>query len=69
MMISRRNRRPNVAGTEEDQQKLARASELLRDVFGRHRSEDLRMLSLFSAAIQDIWIGERYLGTISERAA
>ncbi len=54
---------------EEDRQKLARATELLMDVIESHRGEDLRMLSVFNAAIQDIRIGERYLGAANERPA
>lgn len=55
--------------SEKDQQQLARAAELLMDVIERHRGEDLRMLSVLSAAIQDIRIGERYLSATNERTA
>lgn len=55
--------------SEKDQQQLARATELLMDVIGGHRGEDLRMLSVLSAAIQDIRIGERYLKATNERTA
>lgn len=54
--------------SEEDHQKLAHATELLMDVIERHRGEDLRMLSIFNSAIQEIRIGERYLGAASTRA-
>lgn len=48
--------------SDEDREQLARATELLLSVIERHRSEDLRALSVFNAAIQDIRIGARYLG-------
>lgn len=48
--------------SDEDREQLARATELLLGVIERHRSEDLRALSVFNAAIQDIRIGARYLG-------
>lgn len=53
--------------SEEDHRKLAQAAELLMDVIDRHRGDDLRMLSILNAAIQDIRIGERYLGAANER--
>lgn len=48
--------------SDEDREQLARATELLLGVIERHRNEDLRVLSIFNAAIQDIRVGERYLG-------
>ena len=54
--------------SKEDREQLARATELLRDVIERHRNEDLRMLSVFNSAIQDIRIGQRYLDAASETA-
>lgn len=48
---------------EEDRQQLAQATELLRSVIERHRNEDLRAISIFSSAIQEIRVGQRYLGT------
>ncbi|MGH3516639.1 MAG: hypothetical protein ACRDQ7_04355 [Haloechinothrix sp.] len=47
--------------SDEDHEQLARATELLLHVIERHRNEDLRVLSIFNSAIQDIRIGERYL--------
>jgi hypothetical protein len=47
--------------SERDHEDLARAAELLRNVIERHRSEDMRVLSIFSSALQDIRVGERYL--------
>lgn len=47
--------------SEEDHEELARAAELLTHVIERHRSEDLRVLSIFNSALQDIKVGERYL--------
>lgn len=47
--------------SEEDREQLARATELVLGVIERHRSEDLRVLTIFNAAIQDIRVGERYL--------
>lgn len=55
--------------SDEDHRQLAQATELLMDVIERHRGDDLRMLSLFNAAIQDIRVGERYLGATGERLA
>lgn len=48
--------------SDKDREQLGRAVELVLAVIERHRSEDLRMLSLFNAAVQDIRVGERYLG-------
>lgn len=47
--------------SEQDREELAHATELLTQVIERHRSEDLRVLSVLNSAIQDIRIGERYL--------
>jgi hypothetical protein len=47
--------------SEEDHEELAKAAELLTHVIERHRSEDLRVLSIFHAALQEIRVGERYL--------
>ncbi|MPY79396.1 MAG: hypothetical protein GEV04_13085 [Actinophytocola sp.] len=47
--------------SEEDREELAQAAELLTHVMERHRSEDLRAVSVFTAALQDIRIGQRYL--------
>jgi len=56
--------------TREDREQLAQATELLLHVMERHRDEDLRVVSLFTAAIQDIRVGARYLGaTVSTRAS
>lgn len=54
--------------SEEDRQQLTRATELLMDVIERHRGEDLRTLSIFNAAIQEIRIGARYLGAATPPA-
>lgn len=51
--------------SEEDHEELAKAAELLAHVIERHRSEDLRVLSIFNAAIQEIRVGERYLDAIA----
>jgi hypothetical protein len=48
--------------TGEDHEQLARAAELLEGVIERHRSEDLRVISILTAAIQGIQVTERYLG-------
>lgn len=47
--------------SEEDHEELAKAAELLRHVIERHRNEDLRVLSIFNSALQEIRVGERYL--------
>lgn len=47
--------------SQEDQEQLERAAELLLDVIARHRGEDLRAVTIFHDAIQDIRIGRRYL--------
>lgn len=47
--------------SEEDHRELAQAVELLTHVIERHRSEDLRVLSILNAALQEIRVGERYL--------
>lgn len=48
--------------SEQDHEELSKAAELLTHVIERHRNEDLRALSIFNAALQDIRVGERYLG-------
>lgn len=45
----------------DDHAELAQAADLIAGVMERHRGEDLRVVALFSAALQDIRIGERYL--------
>lgn len=56
--------------TREDREQLAQATELLLHVMERHRDEDLRVVSLFTAAIQDIRVGTKYLSaTASTRAS
>lgn len=52
----------------EDHEQLDRATELLRDVLARHRGEDLRVVALFTEAIQDIRVAARYLGAIQPQA-
>lgn len=47
--------------SEQDHEELAKAAELLTQVIERHRTEDLRVLSIFNAALNDIRVGERYL--------
>lgn len=47
--------------SELDREELAQAAELLTHVIERHRSEDLRAISVFNAALQDIRVGQRYL--------
>lgn len=47
--------------SREDTEQLAWATELIRDVIARHRGEDLRAVSIFTEAIQDLRIGMRYL--------
>lgn len=37
--------------SQEDQEQLDRAAELLRDVIARHRGEDLRAVAIFTEAI------------------
>lgn len=49
--------------SEQDREELSRATELLTHVIERHRSEDLRVLSVLNSAIQDIRVGERYLAS------
>lgn len=51
--------------SQEDQEQLDRAAELLRDVIARHRGEDLRAVAIFTEAIQEIRIGTRYLGALA----
>lgn len=48
--------------SEQDHEELSQAAELLAHVIERHRSEDLRVVSIFNSAIQEIRVGERYLG-------
>ncbi|MGH3859742.1 hypothetical protein [Actinokineospora sp.] len=50
--------------SQEDHEQLAQATELLTMVMERHRHEDLRALTLFTSAITDIRVGERYLGSV-----
>ncbi|WP_089302673.1 hypothetical protein [Haloechinothrix alba] len=47
--------------SEEDHRQLEQATELVRGVIERHRSEDLRAISVLNSAIQEIRVGERYL--------
>lgn len=47
--------------TVEDRCQLALATEMINNVIERHRGEDLRVLSLLTAALQDIRVGARYL--------
>lgn len=47
--------------SQEDYELLARATELLQEVITRHRSEDLRAVSVLIEAIRDIRTGARYL--------
>ncbi|MGH3433342.1 MAG: hypothetical protein ACRDQB_10965 [Thermocrispum sp.] len=47
--------------SEQDHEELTKAAELLTQVIERHRSEDLRVLSIFNSALQEIRVGERYL--------
>lgn len=54
--------------SEEDHAELAEAAELLRHVIERHRDEDLRVLSIFTTALQEIRVGERYLDAPSNSA-
>ncbi|MDV6011796.1 hypothetical protein [Haloechinothrix sp. LS1_15] len=54
--------------SEEDRRELAQAAELLRGVIERHRSEDLRAVSILNAAIQEIRVSERYLDADSSPA-
>lgn len=54
--------------SHEDQQHLEQATELLRDVIARHRSEDLRVITILNDAIQDIRISARYLAAVSRTA-
>lgn len=48
--------------TQEDQEHLNQATQLLRDVIARHRGQDLRAVTILTEAIHDIRIGARYLG-------
>lgn len=48
--------------SQQDTEQLNQAAELLRDVIARHRGEDLRAVTVFTEAIQDIRVGMRYLG-------
>lgn len=50
-----------MCATPKDHEELAAAAEHITHVIERHRGEDLRILSVFNAAIQDLRIGERYL--------
>lgn len=52
--------------SEQDREELAQAAELLTHVIERHRSEDLRAISIFTSALQDIRVGERYLDADAE---
>lgn len=55
--------------SQEDREQLDRATELLLEVIARHRGEDLRVVSIFNEAIQDIRVGTRYLGAIPAQVA
>ncbi|MGH3950996.1 MAG: hypothetical protein ACRDSE_18085 [Pseudonocardiaceae bacterium] len=50
--------------SQEDHERLAQATELLKMVMERHRHEDMRVLTLLTSAIRDICVGERYLDSI-----
>lgn len=54
--------------SEQDREELAQAAELLTHVMERHRSEDLRAVSIFNAALQDIRVGQRYLDADREHS-
>lgn len=54
--------------SDEDHEQLSRATELLLGVLERHRHEDLRAVSLLTSAIQEIRVGERYLGATAPAA-
>ncbi|GAA5121540.1 hypothetical protein GCM10025762_42350 [Haloechinothrix salitolerans] len=54
--------------SEQDREELAHAAELLTHVIERHRSEDLRAVSIFTSALQEIKIGQRYLDGDRERS-
>ncbi|TWE23784.1 hypothetical protein [Prauserella muralis] len=45
----------------EDRDELREASELIVRVIERHRGEDLRALSIFTSALQELRVGARYL--------
>lgn len=47
--------------SREDTEQLGQAAELIREVMSRHRGEDLRAVSIFNEAIQDLRVGMRYL--------
>ncbi|RZS32453.1 hypothetical protein EV193_11287 [Herbihabitans rhizosphaerae] len=47
--------------TDDDREQLGLAAELITRVIERHRSEDLRVLSILNSAIQDLRVSERYL--------
>lgn len=55
--------------SDEDHQDLDRAAELLRHVIERHRGEDLRVLGIFTSALQGIRTARRYLAVDSPRRA
>lgn len=55
--------------SHEDHEQLAQATELLRHVIERHRSEDLRVLTLFNDAIRDIRVGQQYLQGDTDKLA
>jgi hypothetical protein len=51
--------------SQEDNEQLDRATQLLRDVIARHRGEDLRAVSILTEAIHDIRVGTRYLSAFT----
>lgn len=51
--------------SQEDNEQLDRATELLLAVIARHRGEDLRAVAVFNDALQDIRVGLRYLGAFT----
>lgn len=55
--------------SEEDHEELERATELLKHVIERHRGDDLRVVGIFNSAIQEIRVGERYLGADTQGKA
>lgn len=45
----------------EDHAQLERAAELVLHVMERHRSGDLRVVTIFNSVLQEIKVAERYL--------
>ncbi|MPY99293.1 MAG: hypothetical protein GEU97_15075 [Actinophytocola sp.] len=64
----KRRRRMMEMVSEQDRAELAQAAELLTHVIERHRSEDLRAVSIFNSALQDIRVGQRYLDADRKQA-